>query len=399
MNQFSDNNIKKAPPFPKQPGGAGKKKDVPSLKQPGEAGKKKGVPSLKQLGGDGKKKGVPFLKQLGEGGKKAVPGLLQLRDSGRKIGGAALDAAKIYAEGAVQDLQEALASAFLADERSILEHEPGGAGGKDYVLITGASSGIGAEFARRLSLEGYPLILVARRRDRLEALRSELGTECLLLPADLSRREDLIRLCEDLVGRRIEIFINNAGFGVSGPFMATDLMREVNMIDVNVTAQHVLLKYVLHRMEAEGGGSILNVASSAGLFPAGPNMAGYYATKAYMTSLTRGVAQELSGAGSSVYVGCLCPGPVNTEFNDVADVSFAMPGISVEECVGYALKMMAKKRTVIIPSARIRAAVFAQRLIPTALTVKLTAGQQKNRGQECDKQPEGVPLRMKETCS
>ena len=124
------------------------------------------------------------------------------------------------------------------------------------------------EFARRLSLEGYPLILIARRRDRLEALRRELGTECLLLPADLARREDLIRLCEDLVGRRIDIFINNAGFGVSGPFKATEIAREVGMIDVNVTAQHVLFKYVLHRMEAEGGGAILNVASSAGLFPA-----------------------------------------------------------------------------------------------------------------------------------
>lgn len=329
------------------------------------------------------KKYAPGLKQLRESGsKKAVPYLRQLRDGGRMIGGAALFAAKACAEGAVQDLQEAFASAILADTENVLERNPGGAGGKDYALITGASSGIGREFARRLSLEGYPLILVARRRDRLEALRSELGTECLLLPADLSRRDDLIRLCEDLVGRQIDIFINNAGFGVSGPFLGTDLMREVNMIDVNVTAQHVLLKYILHRMEAEGGGSILNVVSSAGLFPAGPFMAGYYATKSYMASLTRGVAHELGMEGSSVYVGCLCPGPVNTEFNDVADVDFAMPGISVEECVDYALKMMAKKRTVIIPTARMQAAVFAQRLIPESLTVKIIASQQKSRAQE-----------------
>ena len=121
----------------------------------------------------------------------------------------------------------------------------------------------------------------------------------MILPADLARREDLIRLCEDLVGRRIDIFINNAGFGVSGPFMGTDLMREVNMVDVNVTAQHVLFKYVLHRMADEGGGAILNVASSAGLFPAGPFMSGYYATKAYMASLTRGVAEEDSVFTSS----------------------------------------------------------------------------------------------------
>ena len=129
----------------------------------------------------------------------------------------------------------------------------------------------------------------------------------------------------------------------------------------------------------EGGGTILNVASSAGLFPAGPYMSGYYATKAYMTSLTRGVAEELRQAHSPVYVGCLCPGPVNTEFNDIADVSFALPGISPEECVDYALRMMARRQTVIIPGRQIRAAVIGQRLIPTALTVRITAAQQKKK--------------------
>ena len=174
-------------------------------------------------------------------------------------------------------------------------------------------------------------------------------------------------------------FINNAGFGVCGPFTGTEVAREVGMVDVNVTAQHVLFKYILHRMEAEGGGTILNVASSAGLFPAGPYMSGYYATKAYMTSLTRGVAEELRQAHSPVYVGCLCPGPVNTEFNDIADVSFALPGISPEECVDYALRMMARRQTVIIPGRQIRAAVIGQRLIPTALTVRITAAQQKKK--------------------
>ena len=151
------------------------------------------------------------------------------------------------------------------------------------------------------------------------------------------------------------------------------------MIDVNVTAQHVLFKYVLHRMEAEGGGAILNVASSAGLFPAGPYMAGYYATKAYMASLTRAVAEELRQAKSPVYVSCLCPGPVNTEFNEVADVSFALPGISVQECVDYALRMMERRQTVIVPGREIRAAVFGQRFIPAALTVRVAAAQQKKK--------------------
>ena len=319
-------------------------------------------------------KAAPYLKQL-----CAVPYLRQLKAGGKKLGETAVSAARICAEEAVQDLQGAFARALGADGEDGAGMGKACAGRKDYALITGASSGIGREFARRLSLAGYPLILVARRRDRLETLRSELGTECLLLPADLSRREDLIRLCEDLVGRRIEIFINNAGFGVSGPFLGTELMREVSMIDVNVTAQHVLLKYVLHRMTAEGGGSILNVASSAGLFPAGPFMAGYYATKSYMASLTRGIAEELRQTGSPVYLGCLCPGPVDTEFNAVADVTFALPGISVHECVDYALKEMAKKRVVIVPSARIRAAVCAQRLLPSAVTIRIAAEQQKKK--------------------
>ena len=322
--------------------------------------------------------------------RKAAPYLEQLKSGGKKIGESALSAAKSCAENALQDLQEAFSRASGAQEQPDEGTRPG-AGRKNYALITGASSGIGMEFARRLSLEGYPLILIARRRDRLETLRSELGTECLLLPADLARREDLIRLCADLVGRRIDVFINNAGFGVSGPFIGTDLMREVNMIDVNVTAQHVLLKYVLSRMESEGGGSILNVASSAGLFPAGAFMSGYYATKAYMASLTRGVAEELRQAGSPVYVGCLCPGPVNTEFNDVADVTFALPGISAEECVDYALKMMEKKRVVIIPSAQLRAAVCAQRFIPSALTVRITASQQKKKMQPAKPEASETP--------
>ena len=313
---------------------------------------------------------------------KATPWLRQLGMGSKKLSETAAAAARYCAEGAENAFRDALAKAKAAAAETGSQAGAAVSGKKNYALITGASSGIGMEFARRLSLEGYPLILIARRRDRLEALRAELGTECLLLPADLARREDLIRLCEDLVGRRIDIFINNAGFGVSGPFLGTDLMREVNMVDVNVVAQHVLFKYVLHRMEAEGGGAILNVASSAGLFPAGPFMSGYYATKAYMTSLTRGVAEELRQSGSPVYVGCLCPGPVNTEFNAVADVVFALPGISVEECVDSALRMMKKRKTVIIPEKELRAAVIGQRFLPDALTVRITAAQQKKKMQE-----------------
>ena len=165
------------------------------------------------------------------------------------------------------------------------------------VWITGASSGIGREFARRYARLGFRLILTARRTDRLEALAAELtakhSTFCRILPADLEQESECARLCEALTDERIDIFINNAGFGVCGSFLETSGEKELSMAKVNVLAMHQLFKFAVKKMEAQGFGTVLNVASSAGLLPGGPYMAGYYATKAYVVSLTRGVAEEL----------------------------------------------------------------------------------------------------------
>ena len=202
---------------------------------------------------------------------------------------------------------------------------------KTYAVITGASSGIGMAFARQLAAEGYRLVLVARRENRLQALAEELkksGTESMVITADLSEKEACYRLMQQLEPVPVGILINNAGFGDCGSFLETDAEKEMQMIDVNVKAMHLLMKLMLRRMEKQEGGYILNVASSAGLLPAGPYMATYYATKAYMASLTRAVALELKQRGSRVYVGALCPGPVNTEFNEVANVEFALAGIT-----------------------------------------------------------------------
>ena len=150
------------------------------------------------------------------------------------------------------------------------------------VWITGASSGIGREFARRYAAMGCRLILTARRADRLTALAEELnaahGTVCRILPADLADRADCDRLCAELAGERIDIFINNAGFGVCGSLLETDPVKEEEMVQVNVAAMRRLFQFMLRRMQAQGGGTILNVASSAGLLPGGPYMAGYYAS-------------------------------------------------------------------------------------------------------------------------
>ncbi len=250
---------------------------------------------------------------------------------------------------------------------------------QSFALITGASSGIGEEFAKLLSQKGYPLILTARREDRLKKLAKHLKTRTIIIEADLSSENDRNRLAEQIRRYDIEILINNAGFGECGAFYKTSLTKEMNMIEVNVKAVHFLTKKILPKMLHKNSGYILNVASSAGLFPAGPYMAAYYASKAYVTSLTRAIAHEVKSAGKEVYIGCLCPGPVNTEFNAVADVEFSLKGISPEFCARYAVQKMFQKKTVIIPTFLIKAAAFFGRLLPQEISISMTAHQQKRK--------------------
>lgn len=248
-----------------------------------------------------------------------------------------------------------------------------------FAVITGASAGIGAEFARQLSARGYNLILVARRGERMRELAAKLPTECEIFPADLSRPEECERLVQALQGRTVDLFINNAGFGDAGNFLETDLEKELSMLDVNVRALHILTKRMVQKMQRQGGGALLNVGSSAGLLPAGPHMATYYATKSYVVSLTSAVAAELQAAHSPVYVGCLCPGPVDTEFNAVANVRFALPGISAKACVQAALKGVQHRRTIIVPGPGMAAAMALSRLAPRCMLIAVTAHQQKKK--------------------
>lgn len=250
---------------------------------------------------------------------------------------------------------------------------------KKYAVITGASAGIGVEFAKLLSGKGYTLILVARRKQRLEELATTLNTECEIITADLGKEEECYYLFESIKDKRVEIFINNAGFGDCGTFINADLEKEIDMVQLNVKAVHILTKLILHKMQEENSGYILNVASSAGLMPAGPYMSTYYATKAYVTSLTRGIAEELRQGQSKVYIGCLCPGPVDTEFNQVANVEFALKGITSQYCAKYAIEQMEKRKVVIIPTLKMKLAMTFGRFIPTALYVRIAAYQQKKK--------------------
>ena len=246
-------------------------------------------------------------------------------------------------------------------------------------LITGATSGIGMEFARQLAKCGYGLIVTGRRLDRMEALQQELQVPVEIIVADLNEEQACYDLLEQLRDREIDVFINNAGFGLAGSFVDTDIKREVSMVKVNDLAMHILFKGILQTMVARDRGQILNVASSAGLLPGGPYMATYYASKAYVTSLTRAVAVELKERGSKVRIGALCPGPVDTEFNERADVTFSLKGISAEKCVSDALHGMARGKLIIVPSLTMKMAMFFMHLVPAPLLVRVTGHQQKKK--------------------
>lgn len=245
---------------------------------------------------------------------------------------------------------------------------------KKYALITGASSGIGEEFAKQLS-EDYHLILTARREDRLYEMKEKYN--CHIIIADLSKEEDCFYLFETIKDKKIDLFINNAGFGDCGQFSKTDLKKELDMINVNIKSLHILTKLMLRHMLQYNEGIILNVASSAGLIPAGPYMSTYYATKSYVTSLTLGIAEELRN--TPIHIHCLCPGPVKTEFDKVANVKKSLKSITAHQCVTYTLKKLSKKKIIIIPEFYMRIALTLGRFLPTELYIKISAYQQRKK--------------------
>lgn len=220
-------------------------------------------------------------------------------------------------------------------------------------LITGASSGIGRDMARILSKMGYDLILVARREERMEELSRELKTDIRIISTDLSDPNACFTLYEQVKSENIGILINNAGFGLFGAFEETDLSRELEMLDVNIRAVHILTKLFLRDFLAKDAGYILNVASSAAFLP-GPLFSSYYATKAYVLRLTEAIWEELRRKDSHIYVGVLCPGPVRTEFDNVAGVKFSLESLNSEVVAAYAVKKMFKKKLIIMPGAYMR---------------------------------------------
>lgn len=238
-------------------------------------------------------------------------------------------------------------------------------------LITGASSGIGKDIALNLSNRGYDLILVSKSNKNIEDLTKKLKTKYTVISSDLSNREEVIKLYNKLKDQDIDILINNAGFGVFGDFTDTSLDKELNMIDLNICAVHILTKLFLKDFNKKNKGYILNVSSSAAFQP-GPLMASYYASKAYVLRLTTAIYRELKVNNSNVVVSVLCPGPVNTNFNKNAGVKFNIKSLESKDVADYAIKKMFKKKLIIIPSFYMKAGVFMSRLLPTKVLSKIT---------------------------
>ncbi len=247
-------------------------------------------------------------------------------------------------------------------------------------LVTGASSGIGRDIARKLGSMGVRLIITGRDKESLEALRQELGARRVkVIAADISRRDECLRLYREASAYGVDILVNNAGFGLYGKFCVTELDRELYMIDVNIGAVHILTKLFLRDFSARDKGYILNVASIAGFMP-GPLMATYYATKNYVLRLTEAVREELRCQRSGVYIGAFCPGPVDTHFNSTAGVKFALRGISSEYAAECAVRGMFARKALILPTYSVKAAVIASRFIPDMLLAAIARLFQSKKG-------------------
>lgn len=245
-------------------------------------------------------------------------------------------------------------------------------------LITGASSGIGRDMSIILSRKGYDLILVARRMERLEELKRTLSTDVQTICLDLSKQESCFTLYEQTKKESIDILINNAGFGIFGEFNEIDVQRELKMIDTNIKAVHILTKLFLKDFKSKNSGYILNVASSAAFLP-GPLLSGYYATKAYVLRLTEAIYEELRRAGSNVYVGSLCLGPVDTEFDKTADVKFSIKGLTSQYVAEYAIKQMFKRKLIIVPGTTMKLARFFEKFVPEKPLLRIAYNMQKRK--------------------
>lgn len=242
------------------------------------------------------------------------------------------------------------------------------------VLITGASSGIGLSMAKYFDKLGYELVLVSRDRKKLNNIKFNNKVE--IFCTDISISDNCINLFNKY--KDIDILVNNAGFGLFGEFYNTDLDKEMNMIDVNVRALHILTKLYLEEMIKRDRGHILNVGSIAG-FMAGPLMDTYYATKNYVVKLSQGIREELRRKKSNVSIHVLCPGPVKTNFDNVAGVSFSLNGMNSDYVAKYAIDKMLSGKFIIIPGFSIKMLRLVSKIVPDCLLIRMVYNSQRRK--------------------
>jgi hypothetical protein len=246
-------------------------------------------------------------------------------------------------------------------------------------LITGASSGIGRDIARYLASQNYDLILTARREERLLELKKELkNVNVKIIPLDLSVEENCFKLYEDTKADNVEFLVNNAGFGAYGKFADVPLEREIQLINTNIKALHILTKLYLKDMIKRNSGHILNIGSAAG-FLSGPTFSSYYASKNYVVRLTEAIHEELRRDKINVGVSVLCPGPVKTEFNSVADVHFAVKGLESSYVAKYAVDKTLKGKMVITPGKLMKFTKFIEHFASEKMLTRMSYNVQSKR--------------------
>lgn len=246
-------------------------------------------------------------------------------------------------------------------------------------LITGASSGIGLDIAKYLATKKYELILVARDKDKLELIQEKLPTKVTIIVADLSNEQKVKELYVLTKKENIDILVNNAGLGDFGPFTDTDLNKDLELINTNIKAVHILTKSFVKDMEKRNSDCyILNVASSAAFQP-GPLMSTYYGTKSYVYQLTEALYYEEKKKKNKVHVSVLCPGPVSTNFNNVAGVHFSVKPLKSSYVAKYAIDKLFKNKMLIIPGVRMKLAKFFSRFISDKFMLRIIYRIQKKK--------------------
>ena len=246
-------------------------------------------------------------------------------------------------------------------------------------LITGASSGIGLDMARYLATKKWELILVARNKEKLEEIQEKIPTKVTIIVADLSQEQKVKELYALAKKENIDMLINNAGLGDFGPLSETDLNKDLELINTNIKAVHILTKSFVKDMEKRDSDTyILNVASSAAFQP-GPLMSTYYATKSYVYQLTEALYYEEKKKKTKVHISVLCPGPVETNFNNVAKVKFSVKPLKSAFVARYAIDKTLENKMLIIPGFKMKCAKFFSRFVSDKFLLRIIYRIQKKK--------------------